>query len=234
MADQGVSNERKKELEQMDPFQDALVKGLSYASEHKKQIGLIIGAVVVVCVVFSTIIYSFKRSEVQASRLSAKAVAAYGNVYAQDRNPQKGFEAVKDDFQAVLDEYANTSAGRMAMVTFAKICFDAGEYDKAYELYSQALSDMGDDAGMENFFLSALGNLSQLKKDREKAKSYYLRIENGASNLLKDEARFALALIYEAENDMAASLKMYEKIVKENENSIYKAIAQSRINGEKG
>lgn len=232
MADQGVSNERKKELEQMDPFQEYLVRGLAYASDHKKQIGLAVGAVVVVCVIFSTIMYSFKRSEINASQLVAKAVAEYGKVYSEDKDPKKGFEAVKDTFETIFEEYANTNAGRMALVTYGKICFDANEYDMAYTYYSKALSEMGNEAGMENFLLSALGNLSQLKKDPEKAKTYYLRIENGSSNLLKDEARFALALIYEAENDMAASLKMYEKIVSENDASIYKTIAQARISGD--
>lgn len=232
MAEQGVSNERKKELEQMDPFQASLVKGLAYASDHKKQIGLAVGAVVVVCVIFSTIMISFKRSEVNASELVAKTVAEYKEVMAKDKDPQKGFETVKDAFGNIFDEYANTSAGRMARVTFAKICFDAGEYDNAYTHYSEALSAMGNEAGMENFLLLALGNLSQLKKDPEQAKSYYLRIERGSSDLLKDEARFALALIYEAENDMSTSLKMYEKIVNDHETSIYKAIAQARIAGE--
>lgn len=234
MAGQGVSNERRKELEQMDPFQAALVKGLSYASEHKKKIGLVIGAVVIVCVVFSTIMYSFKRSEIQASKLSAKAVAQYAKLYAEHKDPKKGYAAVQKDFQSVLDEYSNTSAGKMAMVSFAKICFDAGEYDRAYGLYAKALAAMGDDAGMENFLLSALGNLSRIKKDLKKAKSYYLRIEKGESELLKDEARFSLALIYEAENDTAASLRMYEKIVNENENSMYSAIAQAKVSRENG
>lgn len=229
MAEQGVSNERKKELEQMDPFQESLVRGLAYASDHKKQIGLVVGAVVVVCVIFSSIMFSFKRSEINASELVAKAVGEYTTVLAKDKDPVKGYEAVKDVFENIFAEYANTSAGRMARVTYAKICFDAGEYDNAYTHYSEALSEMGDEAGMENLLLSALGNLSQLKKDPEQAKSYYLRIEKGSSDLLKDEARFALALIYESQNDMAASLKMYEKIVNEHKTSIYKAIAQTRI-----
>ncbi|MCG8635709.1 MAG: hypothetical protein MI863_17870 [Desulfobacterales bacterium] len=231
MADQGVSNERKRELEQMDPFQEALVKGLTYVSENRKQLMLILGGVVVVFVVFSIIMFNFKQSELKASQMVARAGAAYAESIAKDQDPQKGFEAVKDKFEAVFDEYANTSAGRMALVTYAKICFDAKEYDKAYALYSDALEALGNEAGMENFLLSALGNLAQLKKEPEKAKDYYLRIEKGASNLLKDEARFALALIYEAENDMEASLKMYEKIVKEDGDSLYKAIAESRVRG---
>jgi tetratricopeptide (TPR) repeat protein len=231
MSDQGVSNERRRELEQMDPFQEALVKGLAYASENRKTLMLILGAVVVVFVVFATTMFNFKRSELKASEMVAKAGSVYAESMTKDQDPQKGFEAVQDQFEAVFDEYANTSAGRMAKVTYAKICFDAKEYDKAYALYTDALETLGNEAGIENFLLSALGNLAQLKKEPEKAKGYYLRIEKGASDLLKDEARFALALIYEAENDMESSLKMYEKIVKENGNSLYKSIAESRVRG---
>lgn len=232
MSDQGVSNERKRELEKMDPFQEALVKGLAFASGHKKQLTLAVSAVVVVCVVFSVIMYSFKQSEIKASQLVAEASDAYEKAYAKDNDAKKGFEAAKDYFQVVLDEYANTSAGRMALVTYGKICFEAGEFDKAYSLYSEALSAVGNEAGTENFLLSALGNIAQLKNDPEKAKSYYLRIERGTSDLLKDEARFALALIYEAENDLATSLKMYEKIANAEGNSMYKAIAQAKVAGQ--
>lgn len=231
MADQGVSNERKKELEQMDPFQAALVNGMAYATGHKKQLLMVLGAVVVVCLVFSTIIFSFKRSESTAAKLASEASQAYGQAYAQDNDPLAAYQAVSGEYESLLAEYKNTTAGRMAQVTYARICFDAKEYDKAYELYSKALDSVGKEAGMENLLLSALGNLAQIKGDPQKAKSYYLRIENGKSELLKDEARFSLALIYEGEKDMASSLKMYEKILAENPSSIYQAIAQARVNG---
>ena len=63
----------------------------------------------------------------------------------------------------------------------------------------------------------------------DEAKKYFLEIETGTSDLLKDEARFALAIIYEDTNDTASSLKMYEKIVNDHENSIYRNIAESKI-----
>lgn len=231
MADQGVSNERKRELEQMDPFQEAMVKGLNYVAENKKLLMMIFGAVVVAGVIFSITMYNFRQSEIKASQMAAKAGADYAESISKDQDPQKGYEAVKEQFEAIFDKYANTSAGRMARVSYAKICFDAKEYDKAYDLYNEALENIGNEAGMENFLLSALGNLAQLRNDPEKAKSYYLRIESGTSDLMKDEARFALALIYASENDLESSLKMYEKIVKENEGSLYRTIAEYRASG---
>ena len=231
MADQGVSNERRRELEQMDPFQENLVKGLTFASTYKKQLMLGLGALVVVLVLFSTVMYSFKKAETTAASLASRAQKAYDAAYTKDRDAKAAYDAVKGDYQKIFEEYANTAAGRMAQVTFAKICADAKDWDSAYTHYSKALESIDNEAGMKNMLLAALGNMAMMKKDVEKAKSFYLRIEKGASPLMKDEARFALAQIYESENDMAAGLKMYEKILQEDQNSLYTAIAQAKSEG---
>ena len=235
MADQSVSNERKKELEQIDPFQENLLKALAYAGENKKSISLILGAIVVVGIIFSGIMFSFKKSENTASDLVSKAMQEYSQASdsAKNNDPIKGFEAVKDDFEVVFADYSNTSAGKIARVKFAKICFDAGKYDRAFELYEEALDEFKNDSGMRNFLLSSLGHVSQAKNDLDKAKSYFLQIETGTSDLLKDDARFALAGLYEVSNEMESSLEMYEKIVNDHENSIYRGIAESKINDAK-
>ncbi len=225
MAEQGVSNERRKELEQIDPFQENLLRTLAYVKENKKQFLLLLGAIIGVIVIFSGIMFSFKKSENIASDLVAKAVITY--VKADD--PVKGFDAAKDEFEKIFADYSNTSAGRMGKVKFAKICFDAAQYDRAFELYKEALEMFKKEAGMKNFLLASLGHVSQARNELDKAKSYFLQIETGSSDLLRDEARFALAGLYEASNDMASSLKMYEKIVSDHENSIYRPIAESKI-----
>lgn len=229
MANQGVSNERKRELAQMDPFQEGLTKSVKWASAHKQQLMISVGALVGVVVVFSAIMFSFKQSEIKASELAAKAYEKYEEQYSQDRDARKGYDAVKDDFKTLLDEYPNTSAGRMALINFGKICFEAKDYDQAFDLYSRALSSMGDKAGVKNFLLCALGTTCELRNDLEQAKSYYMRVEEGTSNLLKDDARFALALIYEKLNDTDAGRQMYEKIAESQGASMYKAIAQAKI-----
>ncbi|WP_035237146.1 tetratricopeptide repeat protein [Desulfobacter vibrioformis] len=232
MANQGVSNERKRELTQMDPFQESISRSVEWVLAHKKLLMISAGALVGVVVVFSAILFSFKQSEVKASELAAKAYEKYEEHYSQDRDARKGYDAVKDDFQTLFDEYPNTSAGRMALINFGNICFEAKDYDHAFDLYSRALSSMGDKAGVKNFLLCTLGTICELKNDPEQGKSYYLRVEEGPSNLLKDDARFALALIYEKLNDADASRRMYEKIAESQGTSMYKAIAQARISAQ--
>ncbi|WP_022667257.1 tetratricopeptide repeat protein [Desulfospira joergensenii] len=224
MAEQKISNERKKELEQMDPFQVNLLKAMTYAKAHKNQLMAALGAVVAVIVIFSGIMASFKHSEDRASELTARAIAKY----AKARDPQKGFEAVKDDFGAVFQDYSNTNAGKMARMKFAKICFDAGEYDMAFDMYSQAYEVFKKDPGLKNFLLAALGNVCQAKKDFDQARSYFSRIESSDSALSKDQALFALAGLHEAQNESDASRKLYEKLASDYKDSIYHDIAEAK------
>ena len=55
MSDQKVSNERRRELTQIDPFQASLLKAMDYAKEYKKQLIFIAGAVVLVAVVVASV-----------------------------------------------------------------------------------------------------------------------------------------------------------------------------------
>ncbi len=226
MADQNVSNERKKELEQIDPFQESLLKAIKYTKEYKKQLILIAGAVVLVVSVFSGIMYSFKKAENTAALLLSQAT----NTYIEMNEPEKGYETVKDDFQTIFKEYANTTAGKLAKVKFAKICYDASKFDQSFKYYKESLEIFGNEVMMENFLLASLGYVSLAQNDVEKAKKYFSQIENGKIDLLKDEAVFTLGMLHEAANGGDKSKKMYEKIVSDYETSLYMPIAKSKLN----
>ncbi|HGY12177.1 MAG TPA: tetratricopeptide repeat protein [Desulfobacterales bacterium] len=226
MAEQRVSNERKKELEQLDPFQENLLKVLSYGKEYKKQLILIVGALVLVIVVFSGVMYSFQKAENTAAILVSQVLTQY----AEANDPDKGYLKIKDDVKTIFTDYANTIAGKRAKVEFAKICYEASEFDESYHYYKEALEIFKNEALMKNFLLASLGHVSIARKEFEEAKKYFLQIEKGETGLLKDEARFSLAMLYEVDNNTAESKKMYDKIVTDYESSMYKPIAESKLN----
>lgn len=225
MADKKVSNERKRELEQLDPFQENILKAVKYAKEYKKQLILICGAVVLVVVVFAGIMVSFQKAESTAATLVNQAL----RTYADANDPVKGYLAVEKDFQAIFKDFANTTSGRQAKVKFAKICYDASKFDQSYQFYKESYDLFKHEALMENFLLASLGDVCLARKEFEEAKKYFLQIENGKTDLLKDEARYALAMLYEADNNKAESIKMYDKITAENVGSMYNQIAKSKL-----
>ncbi len=224
MTEQGVSNERKKELEQLDPFQQNLIKAIAYIKEYKKQLGLIVGAVVLIIVVFSGIMYIFEKAENTASTLMSQALTKY----AKASDSSKGFLEVKDDFATIFTDYANTSAGKLARVEYAKICYNATKFDQSYQYYKEALELFSNQALMENFILVSLGHVSLARNDVEAAKKYFTQVENSKADLLKDEACFVLAMLNETNGNLADSKKMYEKIVSDHTGSIYYPLAKSK------
>ncbi|MCG8567491.1 MAG: hypothetical protein MI747_20660 [Desulfobacterales bacterium] len=226
MAEQGVSNERKRELEQNDPFQEFLVKSFEYAKANKKMLGVIAGVLVTVIAIFTTIIQGFAASENKASALYGKALMAYQKEAA---DPVKAHGLVKDDFKVLLDEYANTSAGRMALVKWGRINLDAGEYDVADQMFAKAYDALKNEAGMKNFILSSQGHVCLAKKDFTGAKAYFQKVVKSDSTLLQDEARFVLATLYEMEKDLAGGLKMYQEILEKNQGSLFSSIAESQV-----
>lgn len=199
---------------------------MAYAREYKKQLILITSAIVLVIIVFSGIMYSFQRSENTAALLVSKALTQYATI----NDPGKGYAETRDAFENIFADYANTVAGRLAKVKFAKICYDAAEYDQSYQYYKQSLETLKKDVHMENFILVSLGYVCVARNDFEAAEKYFLQIEQGKTNVLKDEAKYALATLYEKKANVAESRKMYESIVSDYAASMYRPMAESKIN----
>jgi predicted negative regulator of RcsB-dependent stress response len=225
MSEQKVSNERKRELQQMDPFQASLLKGMSFAKQYQKQLFIIAGVLGLVVVIFSSVMYSFQKSEHAAATLVSQAISRYNQI----NDPQKGYLEVKNDFQTIFTDFSNTAAGRQALVQFAKINYAALKFDESYKYYQEAFKELKNEALMKNFILSSMGHVCIARKEFDEAKKYFMQIKNGQSELLKDEASFTLAMLNEITNDITQSKKMYSQIVVDHANSIYAPIARSKI-----
>lgn len=229
MANQKVSNERKRELEQMDPFQEKLLKGLAFARQYRKQLMIIGASLLVMIIIFSSVIYSFKAAETRASFL----VTLAEKKYAGETDPVKGYAAVKSDFNAIFEEYANTTAGKAARVKFANICFTASDYDTALIHFKAALDAFDSDPAMKNILLSSLGHTRIAQGKNGEAETYFKQILDSQSGILKDEARFTLALLSEKNNADDSSRAFLQEIVDEHPDSIYLSIAQNKLNASK-
>jgi|SaaInl8_200m_RNA_FD_contig_101_14376_length_904_multi_3_in_0_out_0_1 predicted negative regulator of RcsB-dependent stress response len=224
MAD-NISRERKKELELPDPFQQNLLKALSFAKTFRKQLIILLALIVVTTLVFSGIIVSFKKAEDTAGQLVAEAM----NKYTNTNDPEKGFIEAEKDFKFIFKEYANTNASRYGKIQFAKICYDASQLEQSYQCYKEALNEFKNSPLFKNFLLSSIAHVCIARQKLNEAKEYFLQIESSRSKLLKDNARFNLAMLSEIAGSTDESKKMYESIVKEHTKSLYLPIAEEKI-----
>jgi tetratricopeptide (TPR) repeat protein len=222
---QRISNERKRELEQLDPFQENLLKTIEYVKTYQKQLILIALGFVAVIVIFSVVIFNIKSSETKASLLLNKALAEYNTV----DDAKEGLLLIKDDFSKLLEDYSNTAAGKMAKIKFAKISYNAADYDNAYELYKKALNDYNSDPAMESLIFSSLGHTCIALDNFKEAETYFVKIIDKNNALLKDEALYNMGIIAEKTGNKSASQDFYNKIISDYPDSPYIELAKNNI-----
>ncbi|MEA1968432.1 MAG: tetratricopeptide repeat protein [Thermodesulfobacteriota bacterium] len=221
-----ISHARKKELEQPDPFLESIHNGINKAVKYKKQLIWISCAVVAVIVIFTGTVYSIRTAGNNASALLTDALERYS-----DKDPVKGYDAVKDDFKTIMDEYSNTAAGRVAMIRFAEICYKASKLDQAYEMYQTALDEFSSDPVMNNLLLASLGHTCQAQKRYKEALKYFKKIVKGKSSFLKDEALFNMGILFAHTGDEKESEKVFKQIVSDHGASLYLPMAENRLAG---
>ncbi|MFH1155040.1 MAG: tetratricopeptide repeat protein [Pseudomonadota bacterium] len=219
-----ISIARKKELDQPDPFLESLNKSVKMAGKYRKQLIWGLCTVLAVVLIVSGTLYSIKSSERNASELLADTMAKYSS-----DDPVKGYEAVKDSFALILEDYSNTTAGRMARMRFAEICSRATQFDKALELYRTALKENKGDAAMENIIGVALGHTCLILNRPEEAEQYFKDVVSSKSTLLKDEARFNLGLMLAARGDAAAGNEQFKSLIADYPDSMYTPVAKDRL-----
>ncbi|MBF0258687.1 MAG: tetratricopeptide repeat protein [Desulfamplus sp.] len=223
MADR-VSNARKKELEQPDPFLESMYRTLENAKKLKKQL-LWGGGVVasIICIVFITV-YTIRSAETTASVMLSDALKVYDS-----QKPAEGYDAVKDKFATLLSEYPNTSSGRIGKVRFGEICYAAAQYDIAYDNYISALDDFKTDPVIKNVILSSLGHTCQALKKYNEAEKYFKQITDGDIELMKDDALFNLGIVAIANEESQKGMEYLQKLSSGYQNSMYKVMADEII-----
>ncbi len=219
-----ISNARRKELEQPDPILEALQRWANTVIQYKKQVAMVLGAIVAVVVVFSATLYSIGRSEDKASEFLTQVLSNYS-----DTDPVKGYETVKDDVAEFISSYPNTAASAQARVRFAKIAFDAGKFEEAHGMYLGALDKFKGDKAMESLLFSSLGRTSLALGKMDEAETWFRKIVTAKGSMLKGEALFNLGLILADRGDSEQSQELLQEVVKDHGDSIYAPMAKARI-----
>ncbi|SLM32200.1 conserved hypothetical protein [Desulfamplus magnetovallimortis] len=217
-----ISKDRRKELEQPDPFLESLYRGMDVMKNYKKQL-LIASAIVasIICVA-SVTLYSIHSSDIKASELLASSIESYEAV-----EPSEGYDAVSENFMMLLDEYPNTSSGRIGRVIFADICYNAGLYDKAFDLYKTALEDFSKGT-VHDVILLGLGHTCQAQKKSADAEKYFAALAEQESSLMKEDALFHLGMIAINSGEQSKGVEFMKKIAGE-EQSMYKEMAETIV-----
>ena len=228
MAKKKIS--RKKLLKEPDEFITLSGKMIQFAMKNKTQITYGIGIVIAVVVLIAGYRLFAIRSENKSLALFDQAVSKYAtSIRTRDMN--QAYQSVTKDFQVILDKYGNKGGGKLARVTFANICFDAGEYGEAVKLYEESLKNFEHHPMIYNLILSGLGYANQQLNENQLAVTYFEKIVARDDQILSDEALFNLGLLYEKLGEMEKSEKAFNQIVSDFPDSMYINIIKERSSG---
>jgi tetratricopeptide (TPR) repeat protein len=221
---------RKKLLKEPDEFITFSGKLIQFGMQYKKQITYAVTGAVALIVLITGYRFFSIRSENKAMFVLNQAVAKYDkSVQSGDAN--QAYQNVAQDFETLLDKYGNKQAGKLAGVTFANICFDAGEYNKSIELYQEALDHFKHYPILHNLILSGLGYAHEQINENERAVSYFEQIIASDDKTLHDEALFHLGVLYEKLGQNEKSEEAFNQIISDYPDSMYIDIVKERTAG---
>jgi len=221
---------RKQLLKEPDEFITFSARLFQFAIKYKIQIIACIGISCAVLIAASGVMYFSKKSEEKAFSLMQQGMEKY-KMLSKTVGPIKAYQEVNTDFEFILKKYSSKDGGKLARVSYADICYQAGEYDKAISLYRQSLKDIGDHQPVKYLVLNGLGYSYAAKQAYQEAATYFQKIASGPDAIMKDESLFNLGRIYHTLGNAEKSKASYEKIVSDHPDSIYIELAKDKVAG---
>jgi len=228
MAKNRISRARKRDLQDPDEFITFWTKTLNFAVEHKVQVLCALTFFIVLIIVAAVTVYFLQRSENKAFFLLQQGVAKYQALIKAD-NPNNAYLEAGKDFERIMGKYSDRKGGKLARLTYAEMCYAAGDYDKAITNFNKSLVDFNDEPFLKNLILSGLGYSYKAKQDFKTSAKYFEMIVTTPDNSIKDEALFNLGELYAAIGDKDKSLDAYKKILSDHSESVYTEIVKEKV-----
>ena len=221
---------RKELLKEPDEFMTISGKLIGWAVEHKNQLTYALGIIVALALIISGFRFFSIRSERKAAALLDKNLARYENLIGKDKS-LKAYEQLSTDFQLILDKYGSKESGKIARLTFANICYDAGKYEKAIELYKISLKDFENHPVIRNQVVSSLGYASEQQEDYSSAVNYFEKLSSSPQAVMRGEALYHLGWLYDKLGQTEKSEAAYNKIISDHQDFIYIDLIKERMSG---
>ena len=228
MAKKRVTRSRKRQLEEPDKFIFFATKIVGIVAKYKTFLLSVAGAIILIIVAISSFYYYSDRAESKASVMLANSLAKYEKIKAE-QEAVKAYREVSDDFMQIVENNWSKDRAKPAMVMFGNICYNAGEFDRATELYNKALSGFKNNPFIKDLIFNGIAYSREGKKDYNTAVEYFNKILSGPNDKIKDETLFNLGRLYAVMGDKEKSIEAFNKIISEHKDSSYLELAKEKM-----
>lgn len=221
---------RKELLKEPDEFITLSGRMIQFALKYKTQLTYGLGFIVAVAIVFSAVRFISARAETKASVLLAQSLAKYEAI-KNEKKPGEIYEEISEDFEIISRKYGGKDNEKLARLVYADICFDAGKYDQAIDLYRMLLNDFATHPMIHNQILNNLGYCHEQLSDFAKAVEYFERTSNSPNSMLHDEALYHLGWLYNKLGQSEKSKQAFNKIISDHPDFMYIDLVKEQVSG---
>lgn len=219
---------RKELLKGPDEFVSFWARAIQFAVDNQRPISYVLGGLLVVVLAFSAYRYFSALSERKAYTALEQGLAHYMS-QASGEESSSSEDAAKQKFAEVLDKYSSTRAAQLSLPLYADLIYQEGSYDKAIELYQEALDIFSNEDGLRKHILNGIAYAYEGKKDYKTAAQYFQKITESKGKFLKEDACFNLARMYEAAGDSNKAREAYNALVRDYPQSANFRMAREKV-----
>jgi tetratricopeptide (TPR) repeat protein len=222
---------RKELLKEPDEFITLSGRLIGLAAEHKTLLTYSIAVIIGLALVISGFRFLSIRAENRAAALLDNSLIKYESLKSEEKAPADIYGAIAPDFQLILDKYGSKESGKIARLTFANICYDAGKYELAIDLYKTALEDFDKHPLIQNQVLGSLGYAWEQLNDYATAALYFEKLTSAPEAMTRAEALYHLGWLYDKLGQTEKSRAAYDKILTEHQEFIYRDLVKELMAG---
>lgn len=224
----GAKKTRKELLKEPDEFITFSSQVVGFIADYKNVIVYVFLAVLLSAAAVSGYIWYSGAQEAEAASQLSQALARYERVRTES-SPDKAIQEVGGEFRRIIGDYGNRFNGNMARILFANLCYQAGEFKQAAELYQASHTGFSGDPLMRFQILRSLGYAYEGLKDDATAISYFEQALSAGQKNLQDDVLFHLGELYARQGNTQKSSEAFNRLVTDYQDSIYIDMVRDRI-----
>jgi len=228
VAKRRVSRSRKRQLEEPDKFISFSARFLEFLSKYKVYMLSAMGVIFALIIIISLVYYYSDNSENKASAMLSNSVARYDKI-KNEYGPVKACQEVANDFKQIIENRWGKDSAKRATVMYANICYNAGDFNNAAELYNKALPEFENNPFIKSLILNGLAYSCEGEKDYNSAAKYLEMILSGSNDATKDETLFNLGRLYAVMGNRDKSAEAFNEIITDYKDSSYLEIAKEKM-----
>lgn len=231
MAKKKIS--RKELLDTQDEFITYSQKALSFLVTYSNQ--ALIGLVVILAVALAIMgtRYYFARQAREALITYDRALSQVAQIKSlSDENNTREIEAATQALEHLRSAYGRSAPARFVLLDLGALYFHLGRYDQAKDSYLEYLKNIkAEEEYLKPLILDSLAYIGEAEKDLEEAAARWEEVAKLADEFLREEAFFNLGRIYEAQNNKAKAIEIYEKLITDYPDSSNIARVKAKLAG---